>query len=164
LADVVSKEVRSRMMAGIGPVNTRPELLLRRGLHALGYRYRLHDKRLPGKPDLVFPGRRAVIFVNGCFWHGHACHLFRWPSTRPDFWRKKIGGNISRDVRVREQIMALGWRIADVWECTLKGKERSPLASILEACVAFLNSDAAYISVGSPSTVTCPNPDGAEAS
>jgi DNA mismatch endonuclease (patch repair protein) len=159
LADIVSQEVRSRMMAGIGPANTKPELLLRRGLHALGYRYKLHDKRLPGKPDMVFPRRRAVIFVNGCFWHGHACHLFRWPSTRSDFWRTKISGNVTRDVRVREQVAARGWRIADVWECVLKGKERIPLGDVLAACAKFLEGTEPYASIGAPSTVPCPAPD-----
>lgn len=141
-------------MAGIGPANTKPELLLRRGLHALGYRYRLHDRRLPGKPDLVFPGRRAVIFVNGCFWHGHDCHLFRWPSTRSEFWQAKISGNVARDSRVRALLSAAGWRIADVWECTLKGRERLPLDEVLGRCVAFLEGDDRYTSIGSPSVVS----------
>lgn len=143
-------------MAGIGSANTKPELLLRRGLHALGYRYRLHDRRLPGRPDLVFSRRQAVIFANGCFWHGHACHLFKWPSTRPEFWRTKICGNISRDVRVREQLAAIGWRIADVWECTLKGKERLPLDEVLSTCAEFLDGTEPYVSVGTPSTIPCP--------
>jgi len=142
------------MMAGIGPRNTKPELLLRRGLHALGYRYRLHDCKLPGKPDLVFPGRRAVIFVNGCFWHGHDCHLFRWPTTRPAFWRDKIGGNVRRDATTRAALSALGWRVADVWECTVKGKERWAVEDVLAACVTFLEGNAPYTSVGIPSTVT----------
>ena len=143
-------------MAGIGPANTKPEMVLRRGLHALGYRYRVHARNLPGKPDLVFPGRRAVIFVNGCFWHGHDCHLFKWPSTRPDFWRDKIGGNISRDQRVREQLMVGGWRVADVWECTLKGRERLPIEDVLARCAGFLDGSEAYVSIGAPSTVPCP--------
>lgn len=142
------------MMAGIGPANTRPELVVRRGLHALGYRYRLHDRKLPGKPDLVFPRRRAVIFVNGCFWHGHDCHLFRWPTTRPEFWRDKIGGNVRRDVTTRTRLLELGWRVADVRECTLKGKKRWALDDVLAACVTFLEGSAPYTSVGPPSTVT----------
>lgn len=142
------------MMAGIGPANTRPEMMLRRGLHALGYRYRLNDRKLPGRPDLVFPGRHAVILVHGCFWHGHDCHLFRWPGTRPEFWRTKIGGNIARDVRVREQLLATGWRVADVWECTLRGRERWPLEDVLSRCTSFLNGHEPYTSVGSASTVT----------
>ena len=84
------------MMAGIGPANTKPEMMLRRGLHAMGWRYRLHDPKLPGRPDMVFPGRKAVILVNGCFWHGHDCHLFKWPKSREQFWRHKISGNCAR--------------------------------------------------------------------
>ncbi len=141
------------MMAGIGPANTKPEMILRRGLHALGYRYRLHARALPGKPDLVFAGRRAVIFVHGCFWHGHDCHLFRWPATRPEFWRAKIGGNIARDARVRNQLLADGWRVADVWECTMRGRERWPIGDVLGRCAAFLDSDEAYSSIGCSSTV-----------
>jgi DNA mismatch endonuclease (patch repair protein) len=142
------------MMAGIGPANTRPEMIMRRGLHALGYRYRLHERSLPGKPDLVFPRRRAVIFVNGCFWHGHDCHLFRWPATRPEFWRDKIGGNVRRDVTTREKLHALDWRVADVWECTVKGRARWPIEEVLARCVTFLEGDEPYRSVGAASTVT----------
>ena len=142
------------MMAGIGPRNTRPEMQIRRGLHALGYRYRLHVRDLAGRPDLVFPARRAVIFVNGCFWHGHACHLFRWPGTRPEFWRTKIGGNIRRDREARERLLADGWRVLDVWECALRGRERLEPGQVLELCVAFLDSEARSASIGAPQTVT----------
>ena len=93
MADVVDRKTRSRMMSGIRGKNTRPELLIRKGLHARGFRFRLHDKRLPGKPDLVLPKYSAVIFVHGCFWHGHDCHLFKWPQSRREFWRKKITRN-----------------------------------------------------------------------
>jgi DNA mismatch endonuclease (patch repair protein) len=154
LADVVSPEVRSRMMAGIGPVNTKPEMIIRRGLHARGWRYRLHARGLAGKPDLVFPGRRAVIFVQGCFWHGHDCVLFRWPSTRPEFWRAKIGGNIARDARVRATLAADGWRICDVWECTMKGRTRWPVEDVLAQCDAFLAGTAPFVSLGGAQTVT----------
>jgi DNA mismatch endonuclease (patch repair protein) len=137
------------MMAGIGPANTRPELTLRRALHAAGWRYRLHDRALPGRPDLVFPGRKAVVFVNGCFWHGHACHLFKWPQTREEFWRAKIGANVARDRRVRVQLREAGWRVAEVWECTLKGKERLPLEDVVAACSAFLRGEETSFSLGS---------------
>lgn len=141
-------------MAAIRGTDTKPELILRRGLHALGLRYRLHSRKLPGKPDLVFPGRRAVIFVDGCFWHGHDCHLFKWPKTRVDFWRIKIGGNIVRDEKVRAALAADGWRVLDVWECTLKGRERQPVDNVLQQCVAFLDSDTVTASIGLPQTVT----------
>lgn len=136
------------MMAGIRGTNTRPEMILRKGLHALGWRYRLHGRSLPGKPDLVFSGRRALIFANGCFWHGHDCHLFRWPKTREAFWREKITGNIARDLRAREQLLGDGWRVAEVWECTLKGRERPPLEEVLTACDSFLRSEDEFCSIG----------------
>lgn len=140
-------------MAGIGPADTKPEMQIRRGLHALGYRYRLHVKGFPGKPDLVFPRRRAVIFVHGCFWHGHDCALFRWPATREEFWRKKIAGNIARDRRVTSQLLAQGWRVLDVWECTLKGRSRLPLGEVLAACARFLEGKDARADVGGDKTI-----------
>jgi DNA mismatch endonuclease (patch repair protein) len=141
------------MMAGIRGKNTRPEMIIRRGLHAMGYRYRLHDCSLPGRPDLVFAGRRAVIFVNGCFWHGHDCHLFRWPKTRIEFWRDKISGNVHRDSRVRAELLTLGWRIGDVWECALKGRERMPVEDVLGVCSAFLKGDTSRLDIGGKRTV-----------
>lgn len=122
MPDIVSPAVRSRMMSGIRGKNTRPEMFIRRALHARGFRYRLHRSGLPGKPDLVFATRRAVIFVHGCFWHGHDCPLFRQPSTRPDFWREKIESNRVRDERVKAELAVLGWRQLDIWECALKGR------------------------------------------
>ena len=141
------------MMSGIRGADTKPEMLIRTGLHALGWRYRLHVKTLPGKPDLVFPRRKAVIFAQGCFWHGHACHLFRLPRTRPDFWREKIAGNINRDLRTRELLLAEHWRVAEVWECQLRGRDRPPLAEVLIRCDAFLRSDQSTLSVGSDKRV-----------
>lgn len=140
MADVVSPEVRSRMMAGIRGTNTKPELLLRKGLHAAGFRFRLHDRRLPGRPDMVFPRHNAVIFAHGCFWHGHDCHLFKWPSTRPDFWRTKIARNRAVDARSELALSELGWRIGIVWECALKGRTRRPPGSVVAACARWLLS------------------------
>ncbi|RIJ27099.1 DNA mismatch endonuclease Vsr [Henriciella mobilis] len=120
MADIVPPEVRSRMMSGIRGKDTKPEMIVRRGLHAMGFRYRLHDKRLPGKPDLVLPKYRTAIFVHGCFWHGHECHLFKWPKTRPDFWRKKIESNRTRDRSNREKIEKQGWQVIELWECELR--------------------------------------------
>lgn len=142
------------MMAGIRPADTKPEMIIRRGLHALGWRYRLHVRGLPGKPDLVFPKRRAVILVQGCFWHGHDCALFRWPSTRPDFWRIKISGNIARDRRVLEELGGSGWRVCEVWECTLKGRSRRPVGDVISECTAFLEGNSARVSIGGNQTVT----------
>lgn len=154
MADIVAPEVRSRMMAGIGPKDTKPEMLIRRSLHAMGWRYRLHDRKLPGRPDLVFPGRKAVMLINGCFWHGHDCHLFRWPSTRVDFWYEKIGGNVRRDIAQRDQLLSAGWRVCDVWECALKGKQRLPVADVLAACDGFLNGDQIFVSIGPDQRMT----------
>lgn len=126
------------MMAGIRGKDTRPEMTLRRGLHARGFRFRLHDRRLPGAPDLVFPGRRAVIFVHGCFWHGHDCHLFRLPATRQEFWRAKIEGNAVRDAATEDALVGAGWRVLTIWECALKGRERLPVEAILDRVSAWL--------------------------
>lgn len=142
MPDVVTPEVRSRMMAGIRSKDTRPELVLRKGLHAAGFRYRLHDKRLPGKPDMVFPRYGAVLFAHGCFWHGHDCHLFRMPGSRQEFWQAKIARNREVDARTEGQLATAGWRQGVVWECALKGKARRPVADIIALCAAWLRSDA----------------------
>jgi DNA mismatch endonuclease, patch repair protein len=143
LPDVVDKATRSRMMAGIRGKDTKPELVIRRGLHRLGYRYVLHDKRLPGKPDLVLPKYRAVIQVQGCFWHGHDCDLFKWPGTRQDFWRQKITGNQGRDQRNLEQLGEQGWRVLTIWECALKGRGRLPEQKVLVWAADWLRLGAA---------------------
>jgi DNA mismatch endonuclease, patch repair protein len=124
MADVVSAAVRSRMMAGIRGKNTQPEMIIRQGLHARGFRYLLHDRRLPGKPDLVFPKHRAVIFVHGCFWHGHDCPLFKWPKTREQFWRTKIERNRQIDKGAIAALKRAKWRYCTVWECSLKSRAR----------------------------------------
>ena len=140
-ADRVTPDVRSRMMAGIRGKDTQPELAVRSALHARGFRFRLHRRDLPGQPDLVFPKHRAVILVHGCFWHGHDCHLFRWPQTRPDFWQRKISSNVERDRRHCLELRSTGWRVATVWECALKGRERLPISVIAERCAKWLESD-----------------------
>jgi len=144
-------------MSGIRGRNTKPELVIRSGLHRLGFRYRLHGPKLPGKPDLVFPGRKAVILVHGCFWHGHDCHMFRWPATRETFWREKIAGNIARDTSGREKLQNLGWRVAEVWECQLRGKERQPVEIVLERLAEFLDSSEPRCVMGTDRTVTVPS-------
>ena len=134
MADVVDAATRSRMMAGIRGKETRPERVLRRALHARGIRYRLHDKRLPGRPDLVFPKYRAVCLVHGCFWHRHqGCRYSTNPATRPDFWRNKFAENIARDKRNERALRAAGWRIATVWECSLKKEPAAQVAERLES-------------------------------
>ncbi|QNH04281.1 DNA mismatch endonuclease Vsr [Pseudomonas sp. B11D7D] len=122
--DIVSKEVRSRMMAGIRGSNTSPEMKVRRMLHRQGFRYRLHQKNLPGRPDLVLPRYRVCIFVHGCFWHRHpGCRYATTPRTRHDFWQAKFEQNVSRDTRIKLELLALGWRVIELWECGIRGLE-----------------------------------------
>jgi DNA mismatch endonuclease (patch repair protein) len=142
MADIVSPEKRSLMMAGIRGKNTKPELIIRRGLHRLGYRFRLHDKRLPGKPDIVLPKYRAVIQVQGCFWHGHECHLFKLPSSRPDFWKDKITGNKERDARNLQALEEIGWRVLMIWECALRSPTRLPIKYVLKESSLWLEGGA----------------------
>lgn len=130
--DIVQSEIRSRMMSGIRGKNTKPELLIRKALHHRGFRFRLYDKSLPGKPDIVLPKYHAVIQIQGCFWHGHDCHLFKWPSSRPEFWREKISGNQQRDSRNLQVMKDLGWRVLLIWECALKGKQSLPFEQLIE--------------------------------
>jgi DNA mismatch endonuclease (patch repair protein) len=140
MADVVSPEVRSRMMAAIRGTHTKPELIIRRGLHRLGFRFRLYDRKLPGKPDLVFPRWNAVLFVHGCFWHGHECHLYRLPATRTDFWQAKVEQNRRTDERALTALAEAGWRRGVIWECALKGGTRLPIETVLNCCGSWLRS------------------------
>ena len=147
MVDIVSPQVRSRMMAGIRSAGTKPEIQLGRALHASGLRYRRNVRTLPGKPDLVFAQHRAAVFVNGCFWHGHDCHLFKWPSSRPEFWRNKIEGNRIRDARVESELHNLGWRIARVWECALKGKSRLLMENVSGRCVDWIRGNENFLEI-----------------
>lgn len=140
MADVVSKKTRSRMMAGIRGKDTRPELMIRSALHQQGFRFRLHYSQLPGKPDLVFPKYRAVVLINGCFWHGHDCHLFKWPGTREEFWRHKITSNQVRDERNSAEYKKRGWKSMVVWECALKGRTRCDLDEIVATISNWLKT------------------------
>ena len=136
--DIVPSETRSRMMSGIRGKNTKPELLIRKALHHRGFRFKLYDKTLPGKPDIVLPKYHAVIQIQGCFWHGHNCHLFKWPSSRPEFWKDKIEGNRERDIRNQEALLSLGWRIFTLWECALKGKTQLPFDQVVSLIESWL--------------------------
>ena len=116
--DVVSSATRSRMMAGIRSGNTRPEMVVRRHLHSAGFRYRLQYAKLPGRPDIVLPKHKAVVFVHGCFWHAHQpCPYFRLPESRVEFWTAKLNGNKARDDRIVAELLDAGWRVAIIWEC-----------------------------------------------
>ena len=124
MADVHSPEQRSRNMSAIKGKNTKPELRVRSALHAMGYRFRLHRKDLPGKPDIVLAKHRLALFVHGCFWHCHDC---RWgrvvPATRPEFWAAKRGGNVERDLIKQDALRAQGWKVATIWECETRSEE-----------------------------------------
>ena len=128
-------------MSGIRAKNTKPELAIRKGLFAKGLRYKLHDRKLPGKPDLVFPKYRMVLFINGCFWHGHDCDLFKIPSTNRDFWEKKIAINQSNDAKNHALLLAAGWRVVTIWECAIKGKRRLEINTLLSTVCDLLKKE-----------------------
>jgi len=119
-------------MSRIRGANTKLEVLVRKGLHARGVRYRLGGAGLPGRPDIVLPKYRTVVFVHGCFWHGHNCPLYRLPKTRPEFWLTKIEGNRTRDKRVSDQLTSAGWRTIEVWECSLRGSTPAAQAEFFD--------------------------------
>jgi len=133
LVDSLTPEQRSAQMSRIRGANTKLEVLVRKGLHARGFRYRLGGAGLLGRPDIVLPKYGTVVFVHGCFWHGHSCPLYRLPKTRPEFWADKIGKNRSRDERVVTELELAGWRVLTVWECSLRGKSASEQASVLDS-------------------------------
>lgn len=147
--DRLTPEQRHLNMSRVKARDTKPELLLRRSLHAAGLRYRLHCGNLPGRPDLVFRGRRAVVFVHGCFWHGHDCRMFRLPATRPDFWRAKIEGNRARDARSHAALRAAGWRVLTIWECALRGPGRRYLGEVTAEATDFLSGELPELEVSS---------------
>ncbi len=138
MSDITDPATRSRMMAAIRARDTSPELAVRHALHERGFRYRLHLRHLPGRPDIVLPRYRAVIFVNGCFWHRHGCANSRLPTTRQDFWRNKLETNVARDDRNRRDLEALGWRIATVWECEIRTAQRDGSTDIYDRLSAWL--------------------------
>lgn len=132
MVDVVDKQTRSRMMAGIRGKHTKPEIRLRKALHAMGFRFRLHDKRLPGRPDIVLPKWKVAIEVHGCFWHRHeGCRYARTPATRQEFWAEKFDTNVARDRRNFEKLQEAGWRTVVVWECWLREQDIRPLTQDL---------------------------------
>lgn len=122
--DTLSSEERSRRMALVRSKNTKPEMRVRRLVYSMGYRYRLHDKRLPGKPDLAFIGKKKAIFVHGCFWHRHeGCVLARLPKSRLEFWEPKLEANRTRDLRKQAELEVMGWQVMIVWECEMKNED-----------------------------------------
>ena len=135
--DIVKPAVRSRMMAGIRNKHTKPEIVVRHLLHGSGFRYRLHQSRLPGAPDIVLAKYRTAVFVHGCFWHQHrGCRLAKMPSSNVEFWEKKLHGNRARDQRHVDQLRASGWRVLTVWECVTRDPAQWP--SLAEHMAAFI--------------------------
>jgi DNA mismatch endonuclease (patch repair protein) len=138
------------MMSGIRGRNTQPEKLIRSGLHRLGFRFRLHAVNPSGRADFVLPKYHAAVYVHGCFWHGHDCHLFRLPGTRRAFWRDKIRANRNRDARVRKLLQAEGWRQLVIWECAFKGRGPSVQARTVERAAAWLRSSRRFAEIRGP--------------
>lgn len=120
MVDRLNSQQRSRNMAAIKGSNTKPEIVVRKFLHKLGYRFRLHDKKLPGSPDIVLTKYKTVILVNGCFWHMHSCPSFKIPETRREFWLSKLNGNRLRDLKNTAELEKLGWKVITIWECGIK--------------------------------------------
>lgn len=134
MADIMSKDERSERMSRIRSKDTKPELLVRKELWRAGFRYRLHAKELPGRPDLVLPRLQTAVFVHGCYWHGHCCQKGRIPRANSGFWAEKFAKNKLRDARNRARLRRLGWKVIVVWECTLyaRGKRERTLAKLVE--------------------------------
>ena len=154
MTDTVSPAKRSDVMSRVGSKDTKPELLIRKGLHALGFRYRLHVKDLPGRPDLVFRRYGCVIFVNGCFWHGHACPRCRMPSSNTEYWNRKIARNKERDALNRRLLLDAGWRVLTIWECALTGKSKLGLNQVVALASKWLLSTVSFGEIEGKATDT----------
>lgn len=140
MTDTVSAKKRSEVMSRVGSKDTKPELLIRKGLHARGFRYRLHVNNLPGKPDMVFPRYKSVIQINGCFWHGHSCPRCRMPNSNSEYWNRKIARNRERDISNRRSLTDEGWRVLTIWECALTGKWKLDLDQVIALTSEWLRS------------------------
>lgn len=140
MADIVDKKTRSRMMSGIRGANTKPELVVRAVFARLRYKPEINCRELPGKPDIVLRRKKVAVFVHGCFWHGHACHLFRLPASNTLFWKTKIDGNVGNDCRAIRSLRRKGWRVLVIWECALKGPGRINLQQIEDRVIKWLPS------------------------
>lgn len=161
MVDVVDQATRSRMMAGIQGKNTKPEILIRKALHARGFRYSLHAKGLPGKPDIVMPKWRVVIFVHGCFWHLHGCALSKFPTNNAEFWEEKLTRNQSRDAVNQQEIAALGWRTIVIWECATRGKTALlNFPHLIDTLAAWIRNQAesGYLELGMPNSKSLNTP------
>ena len=145
MVDKVDSATRSRIMAAVKSKNTSPELFIRSLLHKKGFRFRLHVKDLPGKPDIVLPKYNAVIFINGCFWHGHTnCHLFRLPHSRIEYWQNKILRNKANDIRTIELLLARNWRVCIIWECKIQASKKD-ITQLADLISNFLKSTESFL-------------------
>jgi DNA mismatch endonuclease (patch repair protein) len=145
MVDVLTPEQRRYNMSRIKGGDTKPEMTVRRALHERGFRYRLHRRDLPGCPDLVLSRYHVVIFVHGCFWHGHDCHLVKKPTTRAAFWESKLGGNAERDKDAVAALQHDGWRVVIVWECALRGSTKQPFDAIMRRIAQFITATSTTI-------------------
>lgn len=146
MTDIVQPHIRSRMMSGIKGKNSKPEILVRRLLFAAGFRFRLHRRDLPGTPDIVLAKRKVVIFVHGCFWHAHdGCRYFKLPSTRSDFWKAKLQGNVDRDQKAITSLISSGWRVLSIWECATRELQEEELSKQI---IAWINNNASSGEIG----------------
>ena len=163
MTDTVDAPTRSRMMASVRSRNSRIEIAVRRRLFALGLRYRLHRRDLPGTPDFVFPKHRSAVFVHGCFWHLHGCELSSIPATRPDWWRQKLERNAERDAEAVSRLRRLGWRVLTIWECRFRRAGVNRDRALDEACreaAAFVRSSNPVLEIPrSSSARRTPGPD-----
>ncbi|WP_341962974.1 DNA mismatch endonuclease Vsr [Pseudomonas sp. RC10] len=147
MTDIVDAAIRSKMMSGIKAKNTLPEVLVRKGLHSRGIRFRIHADNLPGKPDLVLRKYSAVIFIHGCFWHGHACRYFKVPKTRSEFWISKIQSNQQRDQLHIDELSEAGWRVMVVWECATRLMRKGHEANLVDLIVKWLNGSGCFAQI-----------------
>jgi len=147
MVDVLTTKQRQLNMSRIRGRDTEPEMLIRRGLHARGLRYRLHDRTLPGRPDLVFPKYHTAVFIHGCFWHAHGCRLSKLPATRQDFWKKKLEGNAARDHKAIEALQAGGWRVLVIWECALRGVSRLGESQVFQRAEHFIRGECSLLDI-----------------
>lgn len=141
MSDKLTKALRSELMSKIRAKNTHPELLVRSALFRLGFRFRIHSKKLPGSPDIVLPKYKAVIFIHGCFWHGHNCKSGKLPATNKEFWEPKIAKNQARDRLVLKELKEQGWKILTIWECSLKGSRKKPFDVLMREITNWLKRE-----------------------
>lgn len=151
--DIVDKETRSRMMAAVKGRNTRYEIAIRKRLFSKGFRYRINVKRLPGRPDIVLSKYKAIIFINGCFWHYHGCNVSRLPKSRTDWWREKLEKNRQRDIKNLKELISTGWRVLIIWECSFRRSglhKESEFDRICEIASDFIVSDVKFFEIHGP--------------